>query len=72
MNGMHSTHLLIVTTAAMETHPTVMAVFHAFSSTLLLFICCNLKKEITRSVINIITINNEVLEHRLQEQTHMK
>ena len=65
MNGMHSTHLLIVTIAAMETHPTVMTVFHAFSNTLLLFICCNLKREINRSLANNITLNNEVLEHKL-------
>ena len=65
MNGMHSTHLLIVTTAAMETHPTVMTVFQAFSSTLLLFICCNLRAEINRSLVNNITLNNEVLEYKL-------
>lgn len=65
MNGMHSTHLLIVTIAAMETHPTVMTVFHAFSSKLLLFICCNLKREINRSLVKNIILNIEVLEHKL-------
>jgi len=35
----------MVTSAAIETHPTVMAVFHAFSNKVLLFICCNLKED---------------------------
>jgi hypothetical protein len=43
MSGMNSMYLLMVTNAAIETHPTVITVFHAFSSKLLLFMCCNLR-----------------------------